>query len=117
MQSEYTPGPPTNTMAIISLVSGILSWFVLPFIGGVVAIVTGHMARSEIKSSRGAQGGEALAIVGLVLGYLHLIGFCVGILVFLLFFGGMIGLSGCAILSGAGSMDGSSIVIPPIPFG
>ncbi len=89
----------TSTLAIISLVSGILSWVVFPFIGALVAIVTGHMARNEIRNNYGMQG-DGLALIGLILGYLHLISFCAGILLFMLFFGGMIGLSGCAILAG-----------------
>ena len=59
-----------NTLALVSLISGILSWFAVPIIGAVVAVVTGHMARAEIR--RTGEPGEVLAIVGLVLGYLHL---------------------------------------------
>jgi hypothetical protein len=89
----------TSTLAIISLVSGILSWVVFPFIGALVAIVTGHMARNEIRNNYGMQG-DGLALVGLILGYLHIITFCGGILFAMLFLGGMVGLSGCAILAG-----------------
>jgi Domain of unknown function (DUF4190) len=80
----YTPGMTlapsrehTNTMAVISLVSGALSVFghiVLPGIGGgtlaVVAIVTGFIGRSEIKRT-GEQGGW-MATTGIVLGFIHL---------------------------------------------
>jgi hypothetical protein len=89
----------TSTLAIISLAAGILSWFAFPFIRAVVAIITGHMARSEIRNNYGMQG-DGLALIGLILGYLHLVTFCAGILAFLLFFGGVVGLSGCAILAG-----------------
>lgn len=98
---------PTNTMAVISLASGILSWFFFPIIGAVVAIITGHMARKEIQNSGGAQTGDGLALVGLILGYVHLATFCVTFLIFLLLFGGMIGLSGCAILA-----EGASLLVP-----
>ncbi len=91
----------TNTMAIVSLVAGVLSWFFFPFFGAVVAIITGHVARNQIKISHNTEGGDGLAIAGLVLGYLNLLGSCVGFLFFLLIFGGAIGLSGCAILSEA----------------
>jgi hypothetical protein len=110
-QSDYTSSQ-TSTMAIISVISGVLSWVALPFIGAIVAIVTGHMARNEIKSNPGMQG-DGLAIAGLILGYLHVVTFCGGVLLFLLIFGGVIGLSGCAILSEAGQ---SSMSIPPIPL-
>lgn len=63
-------GPPTNTLAIVSLVAGITSFFVCPVIGGIVAIVTGHMARGQIRQT--GEGGDGLALAGLVLGYVHL---------------------------------------------
>ena len=50
-QPQYAPTPPTNTMAIVSLVSAILSWFIIPFLGAIVAVITGHMARREIRES------------------------------------------------------------------
>ncbi len=112
--SGYTSASQTSTLAIVSVVSGVLSWVMLPFIAGVVAVVTGHMARNEIKSNPGMQG-DGLAIVGLILGYLHLVTFCLGTLFFLLFFGGVIGLSGCAILSEAGKAT-SSLLIPSLPL-
>ena len=60
----------TNTLAIVSLASGIVSWFLAPIVGGVVAVVTGHMAKAEIR--RTGEDGESFATIGLVLGYLHL---------------------------------------------
>ncbi len=114
MQQPGYASSQTNTMAIISVISGVLSWVALPFIGAIVAIVTGHMARNEIKSNPSMQG-DGLAIAGLILGYLHIITFCAGLLIFLLLFGGLVGLSGCAILSEAGK-SGASLPIPPIPL-
>lgn len=71
---------PNSTAAIISLVFGIVSWFALPVIGAIVAIVAGHMARAEIGRSGGAVGGRGMATAGLILGYAHvallLIGGC-----------------------------------------
>lgn len=81
----YTPGlaydPPrehTNTMAIISLATGALAVFghiVLPGIGGgtlaLIAIVTGFIARSEIRKT-GEQGGW-MAIAGIILGIVHIL--------------------------------------------
>jgi hypothetical protein len=73
-QSQYTPQPmaQTSTLAIVSLVSGIVSWFLLPLIGAVIAVITGHMARREIRDSLGALTGDGLALAGLILGYLQL---------------------------------------------
>ena len=65
-----TPAPRTSTMAIISLIAGILGLVqILPGIGPIAAIITGHMAQSEIKKSGGMVGGKGLATTGLVLGY------------------------------------------------
>ena len=59
----------TSTTAIISLVSGLLGWTVLPFIGAIVAIVTGHVARAEIRRNPQSLQGDGLAVAGLILGY------------------------------------------------
>ena len=76
--SSYTPSSArTNTMAVISLATGALSvfgHFVVPGIGGgtlaLVAIVTGFIARGEIK--RTGEQGMWMATVGIVLGLLHI---------------------------------------------
>jgi uncharacterized membrane protein len=70
MQQMQQASRPMNTMAVISLATGIGSWFLLPFVGGVIAIVTGHVAKSQIR--RTGEDGDTLATIGLVLGYLHL---------------------------------------------
>jgi hypothetical protein len=61
---------PTNSLAIVSLVAGIASYFVVPVIGAIAAVVTGHMARRQIK--RTGEDGNGLALIGLILGYAHL---------------------------------------------
>lgn len=72
-------------MAITSLVMGILGWTLLPFIGTVVAIITGHIAKGEIKKSGGRLIGDGMATTGLVLGYAQVaLSMCL-CLVFLLF--------------------------------
>src|SRR5215813_3672460 len=62
--------PQTSGKAIGSLVCGIVG-LLIPFIGGVVAIVLGHLGLSEIKRSAGRVKGDGLAIAGLVMGYLE----------------------------------------------
>lgn len=74
------PGPPppgyppaaqrrTNPLAIVSLVAGLVQFVCLFVVGAVTAIVTGHLARRAIRRSGGAEGGDGLALAGLVLGY------------------------------------------------
>jgi hypothetical protein len=62
----------TSTLAVISLISGIVAWFFLPLVGAVVAIFTGHMAKSEIRKNPGYYTGDGLATAGLVLGYIQI---------------------------------------------
>jgi hypothetical protein len=79
----------TSSLAIASLVSGILGWTLLPVIGTLVAIITGHMARAEIRRSAGTLGGDGLAIGGLVLGWVSALLWILGIAAIFLFFGGL----------------------------
>jgi hypothetical protein len=80
-----TPVVPNSNMAIISLVSGILAWVMLPFIAALIAIVTGHMARNEIRQSGGRVAGEGMAVIGMVLGYAQLAVFVIGVCMLLFF--------------------------------
>lgn len=79
----------TSSLAVTSLVAGILGWTLLPLLGTVVAIVTGHLARKEIRNSGGALEGDGLAVGGLVLGWLAAVMWVVGVLVFFLVLGGV----------------------------
>ena len=82
---QTPPAAPTSNLALASLILGILGWTLLPFLGAIGAIVTGHMAKSEIKNSMGALGGNGMATVGLVLGYVSIaIGLCL-LCVFVIF--------------------------------
>jgi len=63
------PARLTNTLAIVSLSFGIAGYVVLPFISGIVAIITGHMARGQIRQT--SEGGNGLALAGLILGYIN----------------------------------------------
>jgi Domain of unknown function (DUF4190) len=61
----YPPVPPTNGLAIASLVCGVGTFVIgLSFIP---AIICGHIARRQIRRT-GEQGG-GLALAGLILGY------------------------------------------------
>ncbi len=65
--------PPNSTMAVVSLVAGIIGWVMLPLIASVVAVITGHMAKNEIRESGGRISGDGLATAGLILGYSSLV--------------------------------------------
>ncbi len=53
----------TNGFAVGALVCGII-----PFFGGIPAVVLGHVARGQIKKS--GERGDGMAVAGLILGYL-----------------------------------------------
>jgi hypothetical protein len=82
----------TSTLAVVSLVFGILAWILVPVIGAIVAIITGHMARSEIRRSGGAIEGDGLAVAGLVLGYVSLL-LGLAVLFFVIFVIGLVGVA------------------------
>ncbi len=78
-QPPYSP--PNSSMAIVSLIAGICGLTIFPFIGSIVAVITGAMAKKEILNSRGALSGEGLAKAGIILGWigigLGVLGFCI----------------------------------------
>lgn len=81
----------TNSLAIVSLVAGIGSFFahIVPGVGGftvaLVAIVTGYMARKQIRET--GEQGMGLATAGMVIGIIHiaLLGLLILFLIFLIF--------------------------------
>jgi hypothetical protein len=94
------PNPPiivqqTNVLAIISLVSGILAWLGVFGLGGIIAVVCGHIAKNQIRGSAGRMGGDGIATAGLVLGYVNLALALVALCLFVLVTVGVI--SGAAI--------------------
>jgi Domain of unknown function (DUF1707)/Domain of unknown function (DUF4190) len=72
MPMPYPPGyyppavvPRTNGFAIGALVCGIV-----PFFGGIPAVILGHVARGQIKQT--GERGDGVATAGLILGYMWL---------------------------------------------
>lgn len=41
----------------------------MPMIGAIMAVILGHVAKNEIRASRGSLGGDGMATAGMVLGY------------------------------------------------
>lgn len=61
----------TNSLAITSLVCGISQVFFW-FLAGIPAIVCGHIARHQIRQT--GEDGDGLALAGLILGYIGVLG-------------------------------------------
>ena len=76
--SPYADTPRTNGMAVASLVLGAL-W--LGWIGSVLALIFGYVAKGEIDRSNGRQTGRGLAIAGIVLGWIGVAGGVIAIIV------------------------------------
>ena len=55
-----------NGMAVASMVLGIL-W--IYWVGSILALVFGYIARKQIDKSSGTQSGRGMAIAGIVLGW------------------------------------------------
>ena len=77
----YAQPRSTNGFAIASLVLGIL-W--IYWIGSILALIFGYVARNQIRA--GNQQGDGMAIAGIVLGWIG-----VGILLLLIVFGVAVG--------------------------
>jgi hypothetical protein len=69
------PAAKWNVLSIVSLVTAVLGL-------GLVAVITGHISLSQIKKT--GEQGNVLAIIGLILGYLEIVG---GIIFFIIWIG------------------------------
>jgi hypothetical protein len=65
--ADDVPPSTTNGFAIASLVLGIV-W--IYWIGSILALIFGYIAKSQIERSNGRQSGKGLAIAGIVLGWI-----------------------------------------------
>jgi ABC-type antimicrobial peptide transport system permease subunit len=86
----------TSSMAIVSLVAGLLGWTFAPWLGSIIAIITGHMARTEIRRDPAGLEGDGLAVAGLVLGWAMILLSVFTVLAIVLFFGGLAALAALA---------------------
>jgi hypothetical protein len=82
----YYP-PKTNSTAVVSLIFGIGQFVVCPFVGAIVAIITGHVAQGQIKRSAGRETGSGMARAGTILGYVGLALTVLGITALIVTFG------------------------------
>jgi hypothetical protein len=93
MAAMNTVYPRTSSLAVVSLIFGILAWLppLLPVVGALIAVVCGHSARAEIRRAPpGSIDGEGMALAGLILGWIQIgLGILVGGLL-ILFLAGVI---------------------------
>lgn len=74
-----------NTLAVVSLVSSILAWLVVPLLGSIVGVVCGHLARGQLRIQP-HESSSVLALLGLIIGYVQLL-LIAAILMVVVFFG------------------------------
>jgi hypothetical protein len=87
--------PRTSSLAIVSLIFGILAYVFLPFVGALIAVICGHSARSEIRRAPpGTIDGDGLALTGLILGWIQLAFTVIAVGFFILIAVGAIAFSG-----------------------
>ena len=96
----YQQVAPTNSSSIVALVLGLISFISSFFFLGIVGIIFGHIARSQIKS-RGERG-NGMAVAGLWLSYLSVL-FWVAF--WLIYFGVIALMIGAAITAGGGTVS------------
>ncbi len=61
----------TSEKALLSLIFGILSFIVLPFIFGIVAWILGAIELSDIKEKKSSPENRSMAMAGMWLGIIN----------------------------------------------
>ena len=89
----YTQAPsaaPTNTMAIVSMISSIIGWFAFGSLC-IVGVILGHISLKQLKTS--GEGGRGMALTGLIMGYIGIAGWVIGLIIFFI----VLGIAGASI--------------------
>lgn len=74
-QVQYIASPPLNTLALLSFIFSLLGL-------GLVAVILGHMSLAQLKQR--IESGHALAVAGLVIGYISIAIFIIVSIIFLI---------------------------------
>ncbi|WOQ68468.1 DUF4190 domain-containing protein [Microbacterium limosum] len=78
-----SPAAQTNTLAVVSLVSAIVGMLLVPLIGSIVAVITGHMSLGQLKTS--GEQGHGLALAGTIIGWVGIGAAVLGIILLAIF--------------------------------
>jgi hypothetical protein len=94
--SEFSPVTeenflPTSPLAVVSLIAALLGFTFVPLVGGIVAVVTGYLARNETRSIPPRASGDGMATAGIVMGVIQIgllvVGICCAVVAFVLMAG------------------------------
>jgi hypothetical protein len=77
---------PTSTLALVSMIAGIVGFFLLPVVGTIVALITGYMARKETRAVPPQAAGDGMATAGIIMGWVQVGLTVVGICCFIAYF-------------------------------
>lgn len=87
---------PTNTMAIVSMISSIIGWFAFGSLC-IVGVILGHISLKQIKTS--GEGGRGMALTGVIMGYIGIAGWVIGLIIFFV----VLGIAGASIAAAGAS--------------
>lgn len=94
---------PTSTLAIVSLIAGILGFVGFPVLGTAIALFTGYAARKETRAVPPTHSGDGMATAGIVMGWVQ-VGFVVlAICLLIAYFVFVVGILGAAGIFGSGN--------------
>jgi hypothetical protein len=102
-----SPTQQTHTMAVVSLIFGILGLVgVCPGLGAIIAVVTGNMAQGDIRRNPGLYTGDGLAKGGIILGWIGIAFIVCGLCAAVVWIFGMGGLAVLMSIIGASQNNG-----------
>ncbi|MBE0409119.1 MAG: DUF4190 domain-containing protein [Anaerolineales bacterium] len=87
MNAEYpTTRTSTHALAIVSLILSLLGFTpILPLIGSIGGIITGMIARKEIRANPEKHTGDGIALSAIILGWLGIALVLLGVIAVILF--------------------------------
>jgi hypothetical protein len=85
---------PNSNLALISLIAGILGLTLFPFIASIVAVWAGYQARKETRSVPPKASGDGMATAGIIMGWIGIGLWVVGICCAAIYFIFVVGLIG-----------------------
>lgn len=80
---EIKPAVRTHPLAVVSLILSVGGFSFLPLFGSIAGIITGHVARRNIRDQESLYNGETLAKAGIILGWIG-IGFVAAITILII---------------------------------
>jgi hypothetical protein len=68
--TPYPAPPKTNALAIVSLITSIVGIVLIPFLGSLAGVITGHISLKQLKTN--GENGRGMALAGTIIGWVGL---------------------------------------------